>query len=326
MVYQSPRVSDSLVSQWRIAVVGSGAVGLYYGGRVAAAGHGVHFLLRSDFEVVKKQGISATSPMGDFSVKSAQAHDSTESIGPCDLVIVALKATSNDALLDLIPPLLKEDTMLLTLQNGLGNDRFLAEHFGAERVLGGLCFVCLNRVAPGNVEHYDQGLVSIGEFGRDPLDRTRAVANLFESSKIDCRVVEDLAREQWRKLVWNVPFNGLSIAAGGVDVSRILADAGLFKLATDLMEEIVAGAAALGHSLPDRLIEEQIAKTRTMGDYKPSSMLDFMAGRAVEVEAIWGEPCRRALAAGADVPRLEMLYALLGRITRDKLSTGNGSA
>ena len=216
--------------------------------------------------------------------------------------------------------------MLLTLQNGLGNDSFLAEHFGAERVLAGLCFVCLNRVAPGNVEHYDQGLVSIGEFGRDPLDRTRAVANLFESSKIECRVVEDLAREQWRKLVWNVPFNGLSIAAGGIDVSRILADAGLFKLAMDLMGEIIAGAAALGHSLPDGLIKEQIAKTRTMGDYKPSSMLDFMAGRAVEVEAIWGEPCRRALAAGADVPRLEMLYALLGRITRDKLSTGNGSA
>ena len=136
----------------RIAIIGAGAVGCYYGGRLVEHGQDVHFLMRSDYETVNRDGLSITSPLGDAHLK-VQANRSTQDIGPCDLVIIALKATSNTALLELIPPLLHEETLLLTLQNGLGNEDFLATHFGAQRVLGGLCFVCINRTAPASSPH-----------------------------------------------------------------------------------------------------------------------------------------------------------------------------
>src|SRR5205085_9389044 len=144
-------------------------------------------------------------------VSKVQVYARTEAIGPCDLVIVAVKTTSNPDLPPLVRPLLGEKTMILTLQNGLGNEEFLAECFGAERILGGLCFVCLNRSEPGVIERYDNGHVVIGEFGRYPQPRTHDVAWEFKRCGVICRVVADLARDRWRKLVWNIPFNGLSI-------------------------------------------------------------------------------------------------------------------
>ena len=130
-----------------------------------------------------------------------------------------------------------------------------------------------------------------------------------------CSSSDNLAELQWKKLVWNVPFNGLSIAAGGITTDLILASAELEALVRLLMTEVIEAAAVLGHQIPRTLIEKQIASTRPMGAYRPSSLIDYLEGREVEVEAIWGEPLRRARQAGAAVPRLEMLYALLKRLT-----------
>ena len=201
------------------------------------------------------------------------------------------------------------------MQNALGNEEFLSERFGAERVLGGLCFVCLNRVAPGVIEHYGEGTVSIGEFNRPPAERTRQIAADLVASGIHVRVVESLITERWRKLVWNIPFNGLSIAGGNIPTSEILADEGLRHMVGELMEEIMVAAERLGHELPASLIEDQIQRTYPMGAYKPSSLLDHLAGRPVEVEAIWGEAVRQARGVGARMVRVEMLYQLLKKLT-----------
>ncbi len=307
--------SKHILPNYRIAVIGSGAVGCYYGAKLANMGRDVHFLMRSDLEHVRKRGLQIKSKQGDFHLQGVQAYGSTEEIGPCDLVIIAMKATSNAALDALIPPLLKDGTMLLTLQNGLGNEEDLAERFGAERVLGGLCFVCLNRTAPGVVEHYAQGQIAIGEFGRYPAPRTHDIAWEFKRCGVVCRVVESLERETWRKLVWNVPFNGLAIVGGGIDTEQILASEPLAHTARELMLEVIGAAKALGHDLPVSMVDDQIKKTRTMGAYKPSSVLDYLDGLAVEVEAIWGAPYRRAFNAGAPVGRLETLYHLIQHLT-----------
>jgi 2-dehydropantoate 2-reductase len=303
-------LSTHILPGFRTAVVGSGAVGCYYGGRLASHGRDVHFLMRSDLAQVRKRGLRVVSKDGGFHLQGVKAYASTAEIGPCDLVIVALKATANAALESLLPPLLKAGTAILTLENGLGPDEWLAERFGAERVVGGLCFVCLNRTAPGVVEHYAQGQVSIGEFSGYPLPRTHEIASEFKRCGVPCTVVADLARERWKKLVWNVPFNGLSVVCRA-DTGRILSDPALAALVPGIMGEVVGGSAALGHTLPDGLAGDMIERTRTMGAYKPSSLLDFLAGREVEVEAIWGEPYRRAEAAGAPVGRLEVLYHLV---------------
>ncbi len=299
------------MDSFRIAIVGSGAIGSYYGGKLAYAGSDVHFLMRGDLNEVRRTGLYVRGKGENFSVAKVNCYNSTKEIGPCDLVLIALKTTSNSDLTDLVPPLLREQTMLLTLQNGLGNEEFLAEHFGAERVLGGLCFICLSRISRTEIERYDYGQIVLGEYGRASQPRTHEVAAEFNSAGVTCSVTEDLLLERWRKLVWNVPFNGLSILAGGIDTSAILADVALRRATLTLMDEVISAANKCGHQLPGSAALEQIERTETMGAYKPSTLLDWEAGRPLEIEAIWGEALRCATAAGAPAPGLEIVYALL---------------
>lgn len=303
-----------VLPNFRIAVVGAGAIGGYYGAKLANAGRDVHFLVRGDLRERRRVGLRIRGRSEDIRLAKLNCYNTTAAIGACDLVLIAVKATANHDLLHLIPPLLHERTILLTLQNGLGNEEFLAENFGANRVLGGLCFVCLNRVAPGVIEHYDVGRVILGEFDNYPLPRTHDVAWKFKRSGVVCSVAENLALERWRKLVWNIPFNGLAVTAGGLDTAAILADDGLRARALALMEEVIAAANQCGYSLPTAAALEQMKRTETLGAYKPSTLIDFEAGRPLEIEAIWGEPLRRATAAGAKLPRLAQLYASLQEI------------
>ncbi|PTY06322.1 2-dehydropantoate 2-reductase [Opitutaceae bacterium EW11] len=299
----------------KIGIVGAGAIGGYYGALLARAGYDVHFLVRSDLAAVREHGLSVKRPNDEFRLYPVRAHATAEEMGPCDLVVIALKATGNDALNRILPPLLHERTALLTLENGLGSDEFLADRFGAERVIGGLCFICVNRTAPGAIWCMQPGSLSLAEFGRPVGDRLKELAAMFTRAGVKCSVSDDLADVRWKKLVWNVPFNGLSIAAGGITTDRILAQSDLEGEVRALMREIIDAAAKLGHAIPLSFIDRQIDATRPMGPYKPSSLIDFLARKEVEVEAIWGEPLRRAEAAGASMPRLRMLYALLRSLT-----------
>jgi len=310
---------------FRIAVVGAGAIGCYYGAKLAYFGRDVHFLMRGDLAEIRRLGIRIRGKGENLRLAKVNHYASTEEIGPCDLVVVAVKATSNSDLLALIPPLLHERTMLLTLQNGFGNEEFLAESFGAERVLGGLCFVCLNQTSRGEVELYDPGRVAIGEYNRWPQPRTHDVAREFRRCGVVCNVVENLALERWRKLVWNIPFNGLSVAAGGIDTEAILSDDSLRSECLALMDEVIMSANKCGFPLPTTAAREQIKRTELMGAYKPSTLVDFHAGRPLEVEAIWGEPLRRAAAAGASTPRLHELYEKLKTMDSRRASETGGA-
>ncbi len=305
----------------KIAIVGSGAVGSYYGALLAASGQDVHFLMRSDLETVRNDGLKIEKEDGDeLHLQPAQVHGTSSEIGRCDLVIVALKATSNESLLDLLPPLLGETTWILTLQNGLGNERFLSRHFGGGRVLGGLCFICLNRVAPGVVKCFAPGYIVIGEREGPPRERTRQLESMWRKAGVKCHLADSLAEARWRKLCWNIPFNGLTIAAGGIDTESVLADAGLREEVFLLMKEVQVIAEAAGSSIEDAFLERQLEVTYPMGPYRPSSLIDYEMGRQVEVEAIWGEPFRQAVGLGVPAPRLQMLYRLLTSLCRRRAS------
>ena len=177
----------------RIAIVGSGAVGTYYGAKLAHGGSDVHFLMRGDLTAVRRDGIFVRGEGENFRVANVKAYNSTKEIGLCDLVIVAVKATSNPDLVDLVPPLLHDKTMVLTLQNGIGNEEFLAEHFGAERVLGGLCFIAVDRHSETQVERYDYGLVILGDLKGPTQTRTKEVAAEFVRAQVKCKVADDIA-------------------------------------------------------------------------------------------------------------------------------------
>lgn len=292
----------------RIAIVGSGAVGCFYGGRLAQYGHDVLFLMRSDYDVVKQEGLRIISPAGDVHLKSVQCSKAPQEIGPCDLVIIAIKVTANAALPELLAPLIGPNTALLTLQNGLGNEEFLAEHFGAERVLGGLCLVAINRIAPGVIRHIGQGRIDLGEYQRLPQARTHAIAEMFQRSGVECVVMESLAAARWKKLVWNIPFNGLSIVSGGLDTAQLLARPELEQRVRDLMTEIIQTSILLGHNLHHDLANDMIERTRVLNPYRPSSLVDYEAGREVEIEPIWGEPVRQAAVEGLQMPFTQTLH------------------
>jgi len=295
-----------------IAIVGAGAIGTYYGVRLGQAGADVRFLLKSDFEAVReRRSMSIEDGNSRVELRPVAVFRSTAEMGPVDLVIVTLKTTANEHLRELLPPLIDPKTAVLTLQNGIGSDDFIATIVGRERVMGGLAFIAATRTGPGEVKCYHQGSITLGEFDRPLLPRTRGLAAQLRSAGVEMRTTENLAEARWKKLVWNIPFNGLAIAAGGITTDRICANATLASRVRVLMKEVQTAATALGYSIPDEHLQQQFAVTPGMGAYQPSSLVDFLAGREVEIEAIWGEPLRRALAAGANVPELEQLYAEL---------------
>lgn len=302
-----------------VAVVGVGALGGFYGARLIRAGRAdVHLLLRSDYDAVRAGGLHVRSFEGDFVLPPdrVHAHRDPADMPKADLVVVALKATGNAAVGPMVGPLLRDDTVLLTLQNGLGNEDGLADLFGADRVTGGMAFVCINRVGPGRIHHIDHGFLKVGEFvpvgGRPKgaTPRVRRIAELFREAGIQCDVLDDLRRGRWEKLTWNIPFNGFG-AALDVTTDRLVGSEAGMALLTRVMREVIAVAAAEGVTLAADLIDRQVRHTATMGAYQSSMQVDRRQGRALEVEAILGEPLRRAQRLGVPTPTLHALYDMV---------------
>ena len=290
-----------------VAVVGSGAIGWYYGGRLANLGEDVRFLLRSDYEAVRDSGMRVESVHGDFDLPRPQVFRSAADIGPGGLVMIAWEGTSNAHLSEGLAPLLHADTQVLTLQNGLGNCEAIAAITGADNVLGGLCFVCINRIEPGHIRHTAGGRLSIGEWNPGVQGRAAEEASRFKPAGIPANAVENLQTAQWEKHIWNVPFNGLSVARGGVTTDALLDSGETENEIRLLMAEVIAAARAQGLQLADDLIDFNVERTRPMGPYRTSSMIDFVEGREVEIDGIWREPLRRAKEIGVPMPRLEKL-------------------
>jgi 2-dehydropantoate 2-reductase len=295
-----------------IAIVGSGSIGGYYGGRLARHGHDVHFLLRSDFDAVTRNGWTVRSAGGDFRLSPDRFHGHRDprKFPPVDLVIVTLKATSVADYRALIGPLLGFETAILTLQNGLGNEEVLAGQFGAERVIGGLAWICSTRTGPGVIEHTFGGKIQISDLVGGDTPRARAVAELFNSSDVEAEVLDDVRTGKWRKLGWNVAFSGLG-ALLGLSTDRVLAtDAGV-QFVSALVREIIAIAAAQDIEIPAEFAEQIVPFTRGMGAYRTSMQIDRESGRPMELETIFAAPLRYARDLGVPCPRLSALYELL---------------
>ena len=304
----------------RVGLVGPGAIGGYYGGMLAHAGQDVHFLFRSTYKDIIRDGMTLVhhAEQGRRSrVEPLLAHADANSIGPCDWVIVATKTTANQYLGDLIRPMIAPHTRLLTLQNGMGNVENLLNLFGQDReVIGGLCFTCINRTSPGVIESLLPGYVQFGQLTGGLSDRANQIADAFADAGIKTRKADSLNEALWRKLCWNVPFNGLSIAAGGITTDLILSDPELKQRAWDLMIEVQAAARAYGVEIEDAFLHRQFELTEPMGPYKPSSLIDFLAGKPVEVDAIWGEPLRRGQAKGLSMEQTNRLLVELNQATQ----------
>lgn len=296
----------------RIAVVGAGALGLYYGAVLQKAGNDIHFILRRDFDAVVANGLKVFSVNGDFHLPHIKGYRTAEEIGEVDLVLIGLKTFANHRYSELVSPLLGKNTLILTLQNGLGNEETLASLFGEDRILGGVAFLCSNRGIPGVVHHLGEGRIILGEFTRTGTARADKISAMFMEAGVDCKAVPDLKRARWDKLVWNIPFNGLC-ALMLKPVDELLSLAATRKLIIDMMGEVIAGGNAQGlmKDMPGSLAEKMVTFSENLGSYKPSMMIDRMEGRSLELDAIFGVPLVAAAKQGVSMPRVEELHALL---------------
>lgn len=295
----------------QVAVLGTGALGGLYGGMLAKSGVPVHFLLRSDYDHVVRHGLRVDSHWGDFHLASPNVYAAVEAMPAVDLVIVAWKATANAGLPDALRAICKPTTTVLVLQNGWDVEKAAADVVGADNVLGGCCFLCSNKIGPGHIQHLDYGAIAFGEYASDKVgqasDRMHHIALLFREAGIDMRPVENLPQARWKKLAWNIPFNGLSVVLNA-DTKQIMQDSHACKLAEELMHEVRQSALACGADVPESHVEKMLRDTREMVPYDSSMLLDYRARRPIEVEAIFGNPLRAARQAGFHPLRIEFLY------------------
>jgi 2-dehydropantoate 2-reductase len=299
----------------RYAVIGTGALGGFYGARLQQAGAEVHFLLHRDYEYVKAHGLRVESPDGNFTLPHVNAYHCSQAMPLCDVAIVALKTTQNHLLPQLLPPVLKDTGVVLVLQNGLGVEADIASLVGCDRVIGGLCFICSNKLGPGHIRHLDYKAITLGEYAPDYVPvgvtpRLQAIAADFERAGIPIELADDLYLARWKKLVWNIPFNGLSVILRAT-TEAIMADEYAHQLVVQLMHEVIAGATACDRSIPASFIEVMLEHTAKMPPYRTSMKIDYDERRPLEVEAIFGNPLRTVAARGRSLPQITTLYQQL---------------
>lgn len=302
----------------RIGMIGTGAIGGFYGVMLARAGFDVHFLLRGEFGAVAEGGLQVDSAVhGAMTLNPVQAYRSAADMPPCDWLLVGAKTTSNADLAPAIIQAAADGAKVLLLQNGLDVEDDLRPLLpDSLHLLGGLCLICVHRVGPGVIAHQALGTVNIGYHSgpcRDQAARMAIVeqgAGLFRATGIDSQAMPDLRQARWQKLVWNVPYNGLSVLLGA-STTPLMADSHSRELIKALMKEVVRGAQVCGHHIAPGYAEYLFAMTEKMPDYWPSMYHDYSHKRALELDAIYRRPLAAAKAAGCGLPKIEALYQAL---------------
>ena len=301
----------------RIGIIGTGAIGGFYGLMLAKAGHDVHFLLRSEYQAVVANGLRLNSAVhGQLHLQPVQAWGDPAEMPACDWLLVGAKTTSNAQLAPVITRLSRPGTRVVLLQNGLAVEEQLRPLLPDNlHLLGGLCFICTHRAAPGVIEHQALGAMNLGyHSGPARAGESLAIveegAELFRSAGLESVAMADLQQARWQKLVWNIPYNGLSVLLNS-NTRQLMDEPHSRALVADLMAEVVQAAAVCGYPLPEHLVANMLKATDAMPDYWPSMYHDFSHKRPLELQAIYVAPLAAAGAAGCEMPKVAMLLQSL---------------
>ena len=296
----------------KYAIIGTGAIGGYYGGKLANAGFDVHFLLHSDYDYVRQHGIQVNSCNGDFHLDAPNIYNNVEEMPKVDVVIVALKSTNNHLLRQLLAPLLNPGTLVLMIQNGIGIEPDVEKLFPDAWLAAGLAFICSNKTKPGVVDHLFYGNINIGNYSAPKPVIDTLIAD-FDKAGVKAFDV-DYLEARWKKAVWNMPFNGMSVVLNA-QTDQLLADASTRTLIKAQMMEVVMAANALGvENIDEAFADKMIANTDAMVPYSPSMKLDHDYHRPMEVYYLYTRPIQEASSAGVDMPLLKDLEQKLLKI------------
>ncbi|MEN8906388.1 MAG: 2-dehydropantoate 2-reductase [Clostridiales bacterium] len=306
----------------KILIVGTGAIGSYYGGRLSQAGAEVSALCRSDYNIVKEKGITIESIYGNFIFKPHEVINKISDYSEIpDFIIVSTKVLPQINIVDIINEKVGENTSIVLIQNGIDIEKNIAKSFPNNELISGLAFICVSRTEPGKVIHQDYGKLSIGTYPQGISKKTKLLQELFEKANVKCLADENIVNSRWQKLVWNAPFNPISVIGGKLNTAEILRENTSFNLVKNVMKEIVLLASNCNITLPSDIINQNLENTLKMTPYKTSMLLDYENKRPLEVEAILGNALKIAGDLNLRVPYIESLHALL--LLLDKKNTEN---
>ena len=294
----------------RYGIIGVGAIGGYYGSKLAYSGQEVHFLSHSDYEFVKERGMQVDSCDGSFHLKQVNVYQYPKDMPKCDVVSVGLKTTNNHLLSELLPPLLHEHTVVVLIQNGIGVEADVQKMFPDVQLIAGLAFICSAKTEPGRVNHQCYGSINLGNYSCKDERLFSAILNDFTNAGIQAGSVP-YEEARWKKAVWNMPFNGMTVALN-TRTDLLLKQPATRQLIRDLMMEVIEAAHHLGVTgLDEAFADKMIQMTDEMTPYSPSMKLDFDFHRPMEIYYLYTRPIQIAREAGFSMPKLEMLEAEL---------------
>lgn len=299
----------------KILIIGTGAIGSFYGAKLSQAGASVTVLCRSDYKQVKQNGIFIESYLGDFHFTPSKVIKNTDEYqDQADFIIIATKSLPTINIGKLIQPVLNfgnNNASIVLLQNGIHIEKPIAELFPHQHLISIVAFIAVSKVAPAYICHQSFGKIIIGDYPSGISEKSKLLFELFEKSSNPCQLSENIKLERWKKLVWNIGFNPTSVLANRADTLKLLNNPALKIIITKVMQEVKTLAEADGCKLPENIIEENIENTKKMPAYKTSMLLDFEAKRAMEIEAILGNALRFAKEKNIEVPFIESFYGLL---------------
>ena len=290
----------------KYGIIGTGAIGGYCGGKLAKAGKDVHFLFHSDYEFVKSNGLQIDSVDGDFHLSEVNAYRNTKDMPKCDIVLVCLKSTNNGLLKEMLPPLLHKDTIVILIQNGIGVESDLQKVFPDLSLAGGLAFICASKNEPGHINHQSLGRINIGAYSCSDISILKeAIQDLNESGVVTKLV--DYEEARWKKAVWNIPFNGMTVVLN-TTTDQLVNNPATEKLLREMMIEVIEAAQHAGvKNIDTSLADKTIEMTKVMPPYSPSMKLDYDFKRPMEIKYLYSRSIEEAKKNGYDMVMAAML-------------------
>ena len=286
----------------RVAVMGAGAVGGYFGARLAAGGHDLTFITRGErLSAMREGGILVKSIDGDLDLEDVEATDDPAGVGEVELVIFSVKSTGTREAAEVAQPLVRPGTVVLALQNGVENEAVLGEVLGEEHVLPAVAVIGVAMPEPGHILHTNNGSITLGEISGNTTERVLAVREAFADAGVGTRVIGDILSVKWRKLIWNAAFNPTAVLTGR-RVLELIEDPDSRSLAVDGMRETITVARALGHQVDDGIIDRALERNPNWARSKTSMLQDIERGRPTEIDALCGAVVRAGTAVGVATP------------------------
>jgi 2-dehydropantoate 2-reductase len=300
----------------RIAIMGTGAVGGFFGAKLAAASNDVAFIGRgAHLAAMRREGLTVESPQGNLHIDQALFTDDPTHIGEVDLILFCVKSYDTEPTARSLRPMISDTTIILSLQNGIDNADKIKQLWPDALTLAGVVYIGAQLSRPGLIKHSTGGKIVFGGLDGSVQERTRAVEQVFSSAQILCELSRDIRQVQWRKLLWNAPFCAISCLTHAT-VKDIVESDSLTKLALDCMREVREAAKIQGIHLSNDLFDETFAFSRALGDFKPSMLQDLEAGKPLEFEAFNGIVVDLLKQAGKQTPINQVFNAALQHIDR----------